>query len=79
MVDANADRNARPSRRTAVTFDRGFATMTLQIPCCQQQLERSRLFFFTGARNVGCRGCQERYRITFQGDLAGAPTAVWTR
>ncbi len=53
--------------------------MTLQIPCCQQQLERSRLFFFTGARNVGCRGFQERYRITFQGDLAGAPTAVWTR
>ncbi len=75
MVGTNADGNVGSSRRTAVSFDEGFVTMTLRTPCCEQQIERPRLFFFTGARNV-C--CQDRYQITFEGDLANKPIAVWT-
>ncbi len=77
MPATHADRNAGSLRRTPVTFDKGFVTMTLRTPCCQQQVERSRLFFFTGARNVSCRACQERYHITFEGDLTNKPQAVW--
>ncbi len=64
-------------RRTAVVFDKGFVTMTLRTPCCQEQVERSRMFFSTGARNVRCEGCQDRYQVAFEGDLVKEPTAVW--
>lgn len=58
-----------PSQWTVVAHERGSDEMTLRSPCCQQKIVVGVECFESGALDVHCRGCEQRYDAVFESIL----------